>query len=333
MPAYVRVVRGVVLLLVWMVVGTAGYSLIEGWSILDALYMTVITISTVGFMEVNPLTDAGRLFTIFLVVAGIGTALYTITRIGQILLEGELVEIMGRRRMQKEIAKLREHMIVCGFGRVGQPVAVDLHGRGMPFCLIEGEPALLDEIGDAGFMAVSGDATDADILREAGIEHATTLFALLATDADNLYLTMAAKELNPNVKVIARALDEKAEVRLKRIGADKVVSPYKIAGTRMLQAALKPTVLEFLELATHREYLPLSMEEIRVRDGSMIDGKTVVESAFKSRYDAIIVAIKQSGGEMVFNPKPDEMIHQGDILVTIGKEGDLKQLVQDCRAQ
>jgi voltage-gated potassium channel len=229
-----------------MIVGTVGYRLIEGWSVLDSLYMTVITISTVGFKEVNPLSDSGRLFTIFLVVAGIGTALYTITRIGQILLEGELVEFLGRRRMQKEIAKLREHMIVCGFGRVGLPVAEDLHGREIPFCIIENDPVLLDEIGHAGFVAVAGDATDADILKEAGIAHATTLFALLATDADNLYLTMAAKELNPNVKVIARALDEKAEVRLKRIGADKVVSPYKIAGTRMLQAALKPTVLEFL---------------------------------------------------------------------------------------
>ena len=325
-----NVLVGVVLLLLWSVTGTVGFVLIEGWSLLDAFYMTIITISTVGYGEVFTLSSAGRLFASFLIVGGLGTAIYTFTRLGQALLEGELLGVLGRRRMNREVHKLTSHHIVCGFGRIGAPVAEGLEKEGQAFCILDNDLQSEPDLRARGYLYLIGDALDESVLASAQIDKAKVLMALLPSDADNLLLTIIAKELNPNLMVIARASDEKIEPRLKRGGADKVVSPYKLTSGRVLQAAVKPTVLEFLELVSHREHLPLRLEEITVLDTSALEGLTINESEIRNRFGVVIIAIKQPDGAMVFNPEPDQKILAGHILVVIGKSEDLKRLEADC---
>ena len=330
---HTSVVLGVSLLILWTIVGTLGFISIEGWSFLDAFYMTIITLSTVGFGETHPLSSQGRLFATFLIVTGIGTAIYTFTRLGQVLLEGELQGLLGRKRMNKEVAKLKDHYIVCGFGRIGKTVAKDLKQEGYPVCILESDHEREAEIQAAEHLYLIGDATDESVLSSAGIKRAKAVLALLASDADNLFLTITVKELNPQVMVIARASDEKVEPRLKRSGADKVISPYKTASARIFHAAIKPTVVEFLELVTHREYLQLSMEELTVCDESPFQGLTLAESEIRRKYGVVVVAIKQADGKMAFNPETSTELATDDILVVIGKNPDLKRLERDCKGK
>ncbi len=316
---------GAALFGLWIVVGTLGYHWLEGWPLLDALYMTVITLTTIGFGEVHPLSPQGRIFTLFLISVGLGTAVYTFTRLGQLVFEGEFLDLFGQRRMARELKRLRDHYIVCGFGRIGQIVARGLADEGEPFCVVEQNPDLEETLRDLGYRYVIGDATEEETLKQAGIDRARAVLALLPTDADNLYLTITAKGLNPGVRVIARALSAKAETNLKKGGADQVVSPYRIAGIRILQAALRPTVLEFMELVTHRAYLPLQLEEIRVTRSSPVVNRTLAEADVRNHYGVIVIAIKRANGEMVFNPGPQEVIREGDILVVMGREEDLRR--------
>jgi len=322
-------VLGLILLTALMAVGTIGFMLIEEWPILDSLYMTVITLSTVGFREVHGLTPPGQMFTIFLVITGLMTVFYTLTRLGQAIFEGELLDILGRRRMKTTIAELRNHYILCGYGKVGEPVAQGLDKEGLPFCVVEQRTEAEGPLQDRGHLFVLGDATEDHTLEEAGITHASTLLALLASDADNLYLTMAAKDLNPSIRVIARASDEAGEIRLKRAGADDVMSPARIAGQRVLQAAVNPTAVEFMEIVTQREALQLSMADIPVSAGSPLDGSTIAEGGIRGRYGVIIVAVKRPDG-MTFNPEPDFRIDAGDILVVLGEDLDIAELQADC---
>ncbi len=326
-----QVLLGAVLLIAWVGLSTAGYLLVEpGWSLLDAFYMTVITITTVGYREVHPLTPGGQVLTTFVVVIGLGLLLFTLTRVAQVMFEGELLDILGRRRMEREIAELDNHYVLCGYGKVGRPVADGLAQEGLPFCVVEQDPELEPSLRQKGYRYVLGDATDDATLREARVDRARTLVAMLASDADNLYLTIAARELHPHIRVIARATDEAGETRLKRAGADDVVSPSRIAGLRILQAAVNPTAVEFMEIVTHREALQLSMADIEVASGSPLHERTIAEAGIRGRYGVIVVAIKGAGGEMTFNPEPDEKIEAGDVLVVLGEDLDIAQLQKDC---
>jgi voltage-gated potassium channel len=324
---------GILLLTAWLAIGTLGFMGIEGWSLLDSLYMTVITISTVGFREVHSLSAGGRLFATFLIVGGLGTAIYTFTRLGQLVLEGELADILGRRRMKSDLGKMKDHYIVCGYGRIGKPVVEGLDRDGLPCCVVDRDPHLEGSMRERGYVYVLGEATDEEILKSAGLERASCLLALLPSDADNLYLAITAKSIHPEIVVIARALDERAEMKLKRGGADRVVSPNKVAAHRILHAAVKPTIVEFMELVTHRDYLALSMEEIRVTEGSHVSDRTIAEAEIRRRCGAIVVAVKKSTGEMNYNPDPSERIEPGDILVALGKGEHLEKLERACRGQ
>ena len=326
------VILGTALLLFWIILGTVGFTVLEGWSFVDSLYMSIITISTVGFGEVQPLHPAGRMFASFIIVAGIGTAVYTFTGLGQLVLEGELVSLMGRRKMMSELDKLKDHYIVCGYGRVGAMVAKGLRDKGVPMCVVDKDESLESHLREQGYVYYIGDGTDEDILLSAGIERARAVLALLPSDAGNVYLAITARELNPRVQIIARASDEKAEVRLKRSGADKVVSPYKIAGARVLQAAIQPTVLEFMDLVTGQQHLTLRMEEVRVGETSPIHDKTLAEGESLRTCGVIIVAVKTAAGEMMFNPDPGVRITAGDTLVALGDEDSLGKLRGTCRA-
>ncbi len=299
--------------------GVVGFAMFEGWSFLDSFFMTVITITTVGYSEIHPLSTAGREFTIFLIVAGLATIFYTTTKLGRVILEGEFRGTIRRRNMEHKITKLRGHYIVCGFGRVGRIVADELHEDGYPFVVVENGHEHREHLEEAEYFHIIGDATEESVL------------ALLSSDADNLYITMMAKEMNPQIQVVARALDEMAERRIRRGGADSVVATYKIAGMRILQAAVHPTVSEFVDLVSDRETLSLAMEEVTIHSGSYLINRTLENAAVRANYGVIIVAIKKPSGEMIFNPVASVVLAEKDILIAIGEDEGLKKLVKECR--
>ncbi len=322
---------GLVLFLGLLGVSTVGFMIIERWAVSEAFFMSVITISTVGYGEVRPLSLWGKFFASFVIFSGLAIAAYTSAKLGQIILEGELFGELGRRRMQREIDRLSNHFIVCGYGRVGKPVAEGLARSGEGVCIIDANPENNEELSANKYLHLMGDATDEEVLTSAGIERARAVMALLPSDADNLYLTITAKGLNRRATVIARANDQKSELKLKRGGADKVVSPYEIAGSRVLQVALKPTVVEVMELATHREHLELGLEEVLVSEGSPLNGNSLAEAGIRNKYGVIIVAIKRGNGDMIFNPAAHEKIKGLDTLVTLGPKEALSELLTACR--
>ena len=326
------VILGVGLLCFWVAAGSLGFSWIEDWSLLDGFYMAVITLSTVGYGEAHPLSDQGKVFASFLIVIGLATAVYTFTSLGQTLLEGELAQALGRRRMKSHRGKLEDHYIVCGNGRVGRTVSAYLARRHLPFCVIEIEPAAEEELREHRYRYVIGDATEDKNLILAGLPKAKAVFALLPSDADNLYLTLSAKGLNPSAVVVARASAKVVESKLERAGADHVVSPYELVGMRLLQKVLNPTLMEFMDLAIHREHLQLVMEEFRVPSDSAVAGFSIDEAKIRSRYGLIVVAFKRPDGPMLFNPDSGEKVEPGDVLVLLGPEDQVNELAHAKRA-
>lgn len=312
------------MLVMWTLVGTAGFVVLEGWSVGDAFYMTVITLSTVGFGEVHPLSPGGRIFASLLIIGGLATAIYTFTRLGQVVLEGELLGGLGRRRMRKELSSTKDHYILCGFGRATRPVAEGLAHKDLPFCVIDMNPATEPLLQDLGYLYLIDDATSDEALVNAGIQHARAVLTLLPSDADNLYVTVSAKALNPDIRVIARAGDERGEVKLRRGGAHEVISPYNLASHRILQAATSPAVLQFMKHVSDRHYMEMSLVEATVGENSRMKGQSIAESKLRSDYGVVIVAIRRDE-QMLFNPGPQESIFAGDVLVLMGHDEKLAQ--------
>lgn len=308
--------------------GTIGYSLIEGWPLFDSLYMTVITLATVGFKEVHELSDEGKAFTIALIVFGAGIIAYAISSLIQFMVEGQLRQVVGRRKVEKQLARLRDHYIICGFGRIGQLIAREFTARPVPFVVVEKNPHLCERLSREGFLFVQGNATDDESLQAAGIEHARGLITAVTSDTDNVYITLTARGLNPQLFILARAGEEGAEKKLMRAGASKVISPYTIGAARMAHAILRPSVVDFIELATARENLALQLEEIEVAPASQLVGKTLVTAGFRQSMGIIIVAIKQPDGHMLFNPPPATEIVSGSVLITLGERPAITQLEQ-----
>ncbi len=304
---------------------------IEHWPFLDSLYMTLLTISTVGYGEVHPLSPTGRLFASAVIVLGLGSAFFTTTMLGQLILEAEFRGNVVRRSMRRRIDGLQNHIVVCGYGRTGSVVAALLTQERHAFCVIESQRDKEDELNESGHPYIIGDATEADVLRQAGVPRAQSVMALLPSDADNLYLTMAAKEANPKVLVVARAYDPAAEMRLKRAGADHVVATHKIAAHRVFQAAVRPTIEEFVDLVTDRQQLSLIVEETKLRSGSDLVGRSIKDAGIRTHYGVIIVTVKKGSGEMVFNPDASVVLAEGDTIVAIGEKTNLDRLAIDCQ--
>jgi voltage-gated potassium channel len=304
--------------------GTLGFKTIEGWNLLDSIYMTVITLTTVGFREVHTLSENGMIFTIILSVSGVGTMLYALSIGAQILLEGELQEIFGRKRLEKKIKELRNHYIVCGYGRMGRIICRELKEKDIKFVVVEKklETYHINE----KTLIIEGDATSDDVLKEVGIEKAKGLISVLPTDAENLFVVLSARELNPALFIVARAGEEGSEQKLVRAGANRVVSPYHIGGLRIAHTVLKPAVVDFIEFATKSGNIDLQMEEITIQKGSKLAGLTLDECGIGRELGIIIVAIKQSSGDMKFNPTFRTTIKAGDTLIALGEISKFKVL-------
>src|SRR6266849_389204 len=273
--------------------GTAGFHYIEGWSCFDGFYMVVITLTTIGYGEVHPLSQTGKIFNIGLIVAGVALVTIAIGSLTQYLLEFELTKVLGRRKMEREIARLQNHYILCGAGRVGRRAARELARRPVPFVVVENDESRLQNL-DPEWLVVQGDATQEKILREARIEHAAGLVAATTTDATNIYIVLTARSLNPKLRIIARASEERAEKHLKTAGADIVISPYAAAGHRIAQSFLRPNVLDFLDIATaHSGKLEMIIEEIQVAPQSMLTARTVGTSGVHHNLGIMILAIRK----------------------------------------
>ncbi len=329
---YRNIRRGLLLLMVVLAMGTGGFVLIEQYSVLDAIYMTIITMSTVGFREVRHLGPDGQIFVIILIVSGLMVMTYTLSAIGQLVIEGQFYKMLGRRRMKREIDRLEGHFIICGHGRMGQILAQELCQEEVPFVAIEGDPELAEVMCDKGYLVIVGDATRDEILEEAGIGHAKGLVAVVSRDEDNLYITLSAREMtrqsNANLYILARAADESAMKKIKRAGADRVISPYQIGGMRMVQALLRPTVFDFVEVVTKSGGLDLMFEELKVGEGSSLVSTAIKDSGIRQKFDVITIAIKKPSGQMVFNPGPDYVIDAGDVLIILGDKEQMARLRQ-----
>jgi voltage-gated potassium channel len=305
-----------------MVAGTVGY-LVLGFGLLDALYQTVTTVTTVGFREVQPLTAAGKVFTIALIVVGVGTALYTLGVIIETLLEGQLPEVFGRRRMERKITGMSEHVVVCGWGRVGRAIARDLVAMGANPVIVDNDPIRVENV---QYPAVLGDATDDEVLDRAGVRRARALVAALDTDAGNLFVTLSARALRPELFIVARVRLEENEDKLRRAGANRVVNPQSIGGARMAAFVLQPYVTEFVDVVMHDRGIEFRLEEIPVSERSPIEGCSIREAHVRDRTGALVLALRDRNGTFTTNPPPETVINADQIIIAIGTPGDLEKL-------
>jgi len=318
------------ILFLTLMIGAAGYHFLEGFSIFESLYLTVVTISTVGYGDYYARSTGGMVFTIFLIIAGVGTMFYTVSLVAETIVEGRLRAIMGKGKLKRIIRRMKNHYIICGCGRIGFLICRELAAEKVPFVVIEKNPEVIQKIEDEGFVCYHGDSTSDKSLIEAGIKQAKGIVCVLPTDAENLYVILTAKELNPDLFVLSRSEEEQSEHRLLRAGANRVISPYKLGGTRMAMAILRPAMLDFIEITARRQSLELRMTEVPVGDGSVVVGKTLEESEIRQKYGLIIVAVKKDSGKMVFNPAASYVIEKSDILIALGEDDNVMRFSKVC---
>jgi voltage-gated potassium channel len=306
--------------------GTAGYVVLEGWSLWDAFFMTVISVTTVGYGYVHPLSRAGEVFTVILVTVGVATVLYTFSFLMARVVEGDLQDTWARRRRERMLEELTQHFILCGFGRMGEIIAQEFARQSVPFVIVERDPERMQHAIEAGFLAVEADASSEQVLKRVHIDRARGFIAAVSTDAENVYAVLSARLLRPDLFIIGRAETEDAKSKLVRAGADRVVSPYQIGGLQLAQTALRPAVVDFVQLATSSENLDLNMEQIRIEDGAPLANRTIIEANVRQRFGAIVVGIQRANGAMEFNPPPETVMRSGDHLVVLGRADSLHHL-------
>jgi voltage-gated potassium channel len=306
--------------------GTAGYIVLEGWDFLDALYMTVITLATVGYKEVHDLSTNGKIFTIGLILFGVAAIAYAFGSLMQLMVEGQILRILGRRKLEKRINQLEGHYIVCGYGRIGALVSQEFLSRPVAFIVVERDPVICERLAKEKILFVQGDATDDDTLIQAGILRAKGLITAVTSESANVYITLTARGLNPDLFILARSVEEGSEIKLKRAGATKVISPYRIGANRMAWAVLRPSVVDFIDIAIGSESLELQLEEIRVAPNSSLVARTLISAGIRRAWGIMIIAIKKSSGAMLFNPESSTTIDAEDILIILGKPPDIRNL-------
>jgi voltage-gated potassium channel len=308
--------------------GTLGFIWIEHYPPFDAFYMTLITISTVGYEELHPLSFWGRIFNSFLIFFGVTIMLLAVGGMTQVIIELELTQYFGKRRTRKMIDKLQDHIIVCGFGRVGRGAAHELRRAGVPFLIVDKSEDRVDWAIRDGMLGVLADATDDETLKQAGILRARGLIATLQSDADNLFVILSAKALKPELQVAARVASEQSEKKMRLAGADHVFAPYDMTGNRMAQVMLKPHVFQFIDFTTKNMGLDVGIEQFSVSAASEFASKSLAESKIRSELGVIVLAIRKSDGRMEFNPPAEAEIQSGDFLIVMGEQTSLQKLEQ-----
>ena len=305
--------------------GTLGYHILEGWSLLESIYMTIITLGTVGYCEVRPLSPEGKVFTIALIIFGLSIVFWAGASLIEAVVGEQMWHDIRRRKMQKQIAGLNHHYIICGYGRMGQQIVKDLQRENVSHVVIERNPEQMPKLiaGDIPF--VEGNASDDKILKAAGIERATGLITVAPSDEDNVFITLSARALNRKLFIVARSMQEENEDKLRMAGADRVMSPYVMGGKRMATAVLRPNVLDFLELAMHTDELNMMIEEIPLGKSSCLVGATIADSGLRKQTGVNVIAIRKASGKMVANPSSGTSLEEGDILIVLGVPEQLNQ--------
>lgn len=321
-----KIVMALLPIAVVVVIGTVGYRLIGHWTWFDCFYMTIITITTIGYGELPGMTEPARYFTVSIILIGLGTVGYAISTTTQAIIQAELITTFGRRKVLKEVSKLEDHFIICGAGRVGSRVAREMAAQGVDYVIIERDEAVAERMLQQGELVLMADATDEVTLRGARVEYARGMVCTAASDAENVYTTLIARDLNPKIFIVARANEESAEGKLFKAGANKVVSPTRIGSHQMAQALLKPAVSDFIELTTMTGSVELGLEEVAISEGTRLVGQMLKDTAIRSNLDIIVVAIRRGSGEMIFNPTGDATIQMGDRLIAVGKRENLDRL-------
>jgi voltage-gated potassium channel len=326
MSAQTRLRIAILLLAGLVLLGTGGFHYIEGWAWFDGFYMTLTTMTTVGYGEIHPLSHAGRVFNSFLILSSVIALGLTIATFSQVLLEFEFGGVLGRRRMERELARLSDHYIICGAGRVGRTVARELRARGQSCVVIEKDPVRARWAEDEKIPVIVGNASREEILVKARIDTARGFVAAVSSDAENLYIVLTARGFRPDLKIIARASEEEATSKLLRAGATQVLSPYFFIGHRIAQLFLRPNVLDFIDTAFGTERLDIEISEVQIRENSPLAGRKLADSAIRSQAGVIVLAVKSADGKMIFNPSVDAPIRAGDCLIVIGGDEGLRKL-------
>ena len=323
-----RRVRGaLVALATIIVVGVLGYMVFEGWSFTDALYMTVITLTTVGYREVHPLDATGQLWTMLLLITGVGTLFYAAVSSVELVVEGAMRGYFGRRRMEAAINKLQGHYLLCGYGRVGRQVAREFTGDGVPFVIVEQGPEIAEECIEEGYLVVLGEASDDDVLEKAGVRRATGLVAAVASDADNVFVVLSARKLNPKLHIVARASSDESAAKLEIAGADRTLSPYAVGGRRLASLATQPLVVDFLDIVTRgQKGIEFRLEEFRVPEDSFIADHTIGELRIGERTGVMILAVRSGEGRFDTTPSANDRLRAGDTLIVLGTREQVARL-------
>jgi voltage-gated potassium channel len=304
--------------------GTLEYYWIEHWDLWRAFYVTILAISTLE--APRAVTLPGQVVTVFLVIGGVSAALYLFTLLGTVVVEGGLPKRLQRRRLARMIQHLQDHFIICGYGRIGSIVANQLQRQGVPYIVIERDPGRLQQAIEDGALAVEADASREDVLKRVGIERARGLIAAVGTDAENVYAVLSARVMRPDLFIVSRAETDDATMKLKRAGANRVISPYQLGGVQIAQTALRPAVVDFVALATSADNLELALEEITIDAPSSLANRSIIESNLRGKYGVIVVGIQRQDGKMEFNPESDSVMRPNDKLVVLGKPDALRKL-------
>jgi voltage-gated potassium channel len=315
-----------VILLIVVFVGIIGYRVIEHWTLLESIYMVITTVLTIGFQEMHPLSPAGRMLTLAIAIAGVGTAIYAAGQAAEIIVEGEILGYRMRRKMDKRIREMKDHYIISGFGRVGHQVAADFAAAKIPYVIIDSKPETVSELEPKGVPHIVGDATLDETLEEAGIRRAKGLVACSDSDVANVYVTLSARALNPSLNIIARAAQLETEKKLVMAGANRVISPYVMSGRRMAAMAVRPISSDFLDLVTHGGELEFRLYEVAVPDHSSLIEHTLAEAEIRTRSGALVLAIRKASGTFELQPHASSVISRGDILVVIGTQEQIEAL-------
>jgi len=320
-----RLFISIFVIIVILITGTFGYEYIEGVSLLDSFYMTVITITTVGFSETFPLSDSGKYFTIFIILTGTGTIAFAITQALELIVAGEVKNALGRRKMDKKIEKLKDHYIICGYGRIGKVICEKIIEKNIPFIVIDKDSSKIDYFNEKGIIYIIGDATKESTLIKANILYAKGLISVVSNDAENVYIILTAKGFSKNLFVIARASDEESATKMFWAGADKVFSPYTIGAVSIANTILKPNVTEFMDIVMGKNNFNIEVGEIALTNSSKLIGKKIRESNIR-KIGIIVIAIKKKTMDFLYNPGPDTVFEEGDTVIVLGQTKDIEQL-------